>query len=303
MTTPAWRDGLQPDGGRESSGFSLRAHTVEAVLALVLVSAAIAELSPIMWMFSTSLRTPTEFFSLPPDLLPTSWHWENYEAVLSSSRLQYPLLFANSLKIAVIVTAAQLLTCSMAGFAFARLRFHGRDFLFFLFLASMMVPLQVIIVPLFIVMRVLHTIDSHWALILPAMTSAFGVFLLRQYFATLPRELSDAAKIDGAGFFRIYWSIMLPMVGPGLSALGVFTFLESWNNFFGPLLFLRSWQKLTLPIAILSWQMEPREGYVGACNSAEVLAAIMLSILPVLLIFLVTQRFVLKGIALTGLKG
>jgi multiple sugar transport system permease protein len=139
--------------------------------------------------------------------------------------------------------------------------------------------------------------DTHWALILPSMTSAFGVFLLRQFFMTLPEELMDAAKIDGAGFFRIYWRIMLPLVGPGLSALGVFTFLWSWNNFYGPLLFLRSWDKLTFPLALVTLQ-----GYMGMGNRAHVLAGIMMSIFPVLVFFLLAQRFVIRGIALTGLK-
>ena len=301
MTTVNQTHGVQPQVSRKVSMRSVRSRMGEGIESLVLLFCAFVELTPILWMLSTSLRIPADFYSLPPAFLPTSWHWENYAFVLSSSRLDFVVLFANSLKIAVIVTGAQLLTCSMAGFAFAQLRFPGRGFLFFLFLATMMIPIQVIVVPLFVIMRVLGLIDTHWALIFPAMTSAFGVFLLRQYFSTLPRELLDAAKIDGAGFLRIYWEITLPLVGPGLSALGVLTFLNSWNNFFGPLLFLRSLDKLTLPIELLSWQQEPREGYVGGANSAEVLAAIMLSVLPVLLIFLVSQRFVLKGITLTGI--
>jgi multiple sugar transport system permease protein len=190
-----------------------------------------------------------------------------------------------------------LLTCSMAGFAFSRLRFRGKDVLFFLFLASMMVPGQVTVIPLFIIIRQLGLIDSHLAIILPALTSGFGVFMLRQYFLTLPAELIDAAKIDGAGFLRVYWQIMLPLIGPGLSALGIFTFLGQWNNFFGPLLFLRSSSKLTLPIALVTLT-----GYMGNGSRAEILASVMLSVLPVLIFFLLGQRFVLKGIALTGLK-
>ncbi|NOZ27244.1 MAG: carbohydrate ABC transporter permease [Chloroflexi bacterium] len=269
----------------------------ETIIWALLIAMAIIEIAPIMWMFSTSLRNPGESFELPPDFLPTAWRWDNYLAVIRSEKINFPLFFWNSLKIALIVTGSQLFTCALAAFAFARLRFPGRDTLFFLFLASMMVPAQVTTVPVFILIRSLHLMDTHWALILPSMTSAFGVFLLRQFFLTLPEDLMDAAKIDGAGFFRIFWRIMLPLVGPGLSALGIFTFLGSWNNFYGPLLFLRSWDKLTFPLALVTLQ-----GYMGMGNRAHVLAGIMMSIFPVLLFFLLAQRFVIRGIALTGLK-
>ncbi len=270
----------------------------EAVIWTFLIVMAIIEFAPISWMFSTSLRDPNTSFNLPPTFWPTAFHFENYRAVISSPDIDFLLFFWNSLKIALIVTAAQLLTCSMAAFAFARLRFRGRDFLFFTFLGSMMVPWTVIMVPTFIILKNLGLTNTHWALILPALTSAFGVFLLRQQFLTLPGELMDAAKIDGAGYFRIFWQVMLPLIGPGLSALGIFTFLASWNNFLGPLLYLRDWDKFTFPIAIIQLQ-----GYMGMGNRAHVLAGIMISIFPVLLFFLFAQRFVIQGIAMTGLKG
>jgi multiple sugar transport system permease protein len=270
----------------------------EAVIWTFLIGMALFEFAPISWIFATSLRDPADSFNLPPSFWPTAFHWENYVAVVRSEKIQFLGFFWNSLKIALIITGLQLLTCSMAAFAFARLRFPGRDLLFFGFLSSLMVPATVTLIPTFILIRLLGLMDSHWALILPATTSAFGVFLLRQQFMTLPGELVDAAKIDGAGFFRIYWQVLLPLVGPGLSALGVFTFLASWNNFIGPLLFLRTWEKYTFPIAIVYLQ-----GYMGMGNRAHVLAGVMISILPTLLFFLVAQRFVIRGIALTGLKG
>jgi multiple sugar transport system permease protein len=253
---------------------------------------------PIMWMFSTSLRPPADSFTLPPAFFPTSWQWSNWVDVFTSDLINYPLFFFNSLKIAVLITGSQLLLGSMAAFAFARLRFPGNQAIFMVFLATMMVPAQVTIVPRFILISNLNLIDTHWAMILPGMVGAYGIFLLRQFFMTLPSELVDSARIDGAGFFQIYSRIMLPLVGPGLSALGVFVFLGSWNNFFGALLFLRDWDKMTLPIALYALQ-----GYMGEGSRAHVLAAIMMSIIPVLLIYLFAQRFVLRGIALTGLKG
>jgi multiple sugar transport system permease protein len=270
----------------------------EVLIWSFLIIMAVIEFAPISWIFATSLRNPADSFKLPPDFWPTAFHWENYLAVIQSPKIQFLRFFWNSLKIALLITAAQLLTCSMAAFAFARLRFPGRDFLFFGYLSSMMVPGTVTLIPTFILIRQLGLMDSHWALILPATTSAFGVFLLRQQFMTLPGELVDAAKIDGASFFRIYWQVLLPLVGPGLSALGVFTFLGSWNNFIGPLLFLRTWEYYTFPIAIVNLQ-----GYMGNGNRAHVLAGVMISIFPTLLFFLAAQRFVIRGIALTGLKG
>jgi multiple sugar transport system permease protein len=218
--------------------------------------------------------------------------------VFQSPQIDFLLFFWNSVKIAVVTTSMQLLTCSMAAFSFARLRFPGRDTLFFVFLATMMVPGTVIMIPTFILMRSLSLLDTHWALILPAITSAFGVFLLRQQFMTLPEELMEAARMDGAGFFRIFWRIMLPLIGPGISALGIFTFLGSWNNFMGPLLYLRSWEKYTYPFAIVTLQ-----GYMGTGNRAHVLAAVMIGVFPVLVFFLLAQRYVIQGIAVTGLKG
>jgi len=270
----------------------------KVMIFVFLVSVALLELMPIMWLFSTSLRLPAESYDLPPDFLPTSFRWQNYLTVFTSTRIDYPLFFVNSLKIAVVVTVGQLLTCSMAAFVYARLRFRGNSQLFFLFMASMMVPGTAVVLPYFIIVRILGLNDTHWALILPGLTSAFGVFLLRQHFMALPGELMDAAKIDGASFFRIYWSILLPMVGPGLASLGIFIFLASWNEYYSASLFLRSWDKFTLPLALTLLA-----GYMGSGSIAEILAAVFLSILPVLAIFLLAQNFVIESMSHSGMKG
>lgn len=278
--------------------FSLRFWLLELPIGLLLLLAALLMLLPILWMFATSLRPSAQSFSLPPVFWPTEWRWENYWNVVSSERIKYPLLFWNSIFLAVVVTLLNLLTCSLAAFAFARLRFPGRDLLFFVFLAGLMIPGAVTVVPLFMIVRQLGLTDNHLAIILPSATSAFGVFLLRQFFITLPNELIDAAKIDGAGFFTIYWRIMLPLIGPGLSALGVFAFLNTWNSFLFPLLFLTSRDKMTLPLALVSLS-----GYMGSGSQSEILAAIFMSIVPIAIIFIFSQRYVLRGIALSGVKG
>lgn len=283
---------------RPGSGRSPWFYLGEGVIWIFLIGVAIIEIAPISWLFSTSLREPATSFDLPPDFLPTAFQWQNYLAVINSPDIDFLLFFWNSLKIAAATTFTQLLTCSMAAFSFARLRYPGRNTLFFVFLATMMIPGTVILIPTFILMRSLKLLDTHWALILPAMTSTFGVFLLRQQFMTLPEELVEAARMDGAGFFRIYGQILLPLIGPGLSALGIFTFLGSWNSFMGPLLYLRSWEKYTYPLAIATLQ-----GYMGTGNRAHVLAAVMIGIFPILVFFLIAQRYVIQGIAVTGLKG
>lgn len=268
------------------------------VLWILLIIMALVEFMPISWLFANSLRDPAVAYNLPPSFLPTDWQWKNYAAVVGSPQINFMLFFFNSVKIGAIVTSVTLLTCSMAAFAFARLKFPGKNVLFFMFLATMMIPGTVVLIPNFIIISRLDLIDTHWALILPALTSAFGIFLLRQQFMSLPEALMDAAKIDGAGYFRIFFTIMLPLIGPGLSALGIFTFLGSWNNYMGPLLFLRTPDNYTFPLAIVTLQ-----GYMGTGNRAHVLAGIMISVAPVLAFFLFAQRYIIQGIAVTGLKG
>ncbi len=251
----------------------------------LLIGGAILMLLPFMWMFSTSLRPAQESYKLPPAWLPTEWNVETYVAVFQSS---VPILaFAwNSIKVTFSVTLGQLITCSMAGFAFARLRFPFRNLLFVLLLGSLMVPGQVTIIPVFIIMRRLGLVDNHLSIILPFLTSAFGVFLLRQFFLTLPQDLIDAAKIDGAGAWTIYLRVALPLAGPALAALAIITFNNTWNNYFYPLIFLNTWEKMTLPLGITALR-----GYLASNSASVVMAAVSLAIIPVLLVFLVAQRW------------
>ncbi|MBE0699548.1 MAG: carbohydrate ABC transporter permease [Anaerolineaceae bacterium] len=286
---------------KTDQGFKKRtpASYIGSIVAWVLlITMGIIEFAPISWLFSNSLRDPKVAYQLPPSFWPTDFQWINYWNVINSPNIKFMLFFLNSVKIAAIVTLATLLTCSLASFAFARLRFPGKNTLFFMFLATMMIPGTVVLIPTFIIISRFGLLDDHLALILPGLTSAFGIFLLRQQFMSLPEALIDAAKIDGAGFVRIFFQIMLPLVGPGLSALGILTFLGSWNNLLGPLLYLRSNDQFTFPLAIVVLQ-----GYMGTGNRAQVLAGIMISVAPVLVFFLFAQRFIIQGIAISGLKG
>src|SRR5262245_42388040 len=264
---------------------------------LVLGAGAIFMILPFLWMFSTSLRPSADSYKLPPAWLPTEWRFENYGTVFTSS---VPIVaFAlNSVKVTLAVTLGQLITCSMAGFAFARLRFPGRDLLFILLLASLMVPGQVTIIPVFIIMRKLGLVDSHISLILPGLTSAFGVFLLRQFFLSLPQDLIDAAKIDGAGAWTTFTRVALPLAGPAISALTIITFNNTWNNYFYPFIFINSWEKMTLPLGITALR-----GFMASGNPSVVMACVTMTILPVLVVFMLAQRWFIEGVTQTGIKG
>jgi multiple sugar transport system permease protein len=272
-------------------------HLPDAIATLLLLMGAILMALPFLWMFSTSLRPSADSYKLPPAWLPTEWHFENYLAVFQSS---VPILAFgfNSVKVTALVTIGQLITCSMAGFAFARLRFPFRDPLFILLLASLMVPGQVTIIPVFLIMRKLGLIDNHLSIILPFLTSAFGVFLMRQSFLSLPQELFDAAKIDGAGYWQMFSKVGMPLVGPSLAALGIITFNNTWNNYFYPLIFLNTWEKMTLPLGITALR-----GYLESGNASVVMASVAVAVTPVLLVFLFAQRWFIAGITRTGIKG
>ena len=265
------------------------------LLALFLIPTALLMLLPFIWMLSTSFKLAGAVFEYPPTWLPKPLVWQNYPQV--TEILPFARFFLNSLVVALSVTALQLLTCSLAAYAFARLRFPGRDALFLGYLGTLMIPGQVVIIPNFILLRMLGWIDTYQALILPAAFSAFGTFLLRQYFLTIPRELEDAAVVDGASYWQIYSRIILPLSGPALSALAIFTFLAQWNSFLYPLVVTNSTEMSTLTVGLRTLQ--------GQYNTAWTLlmAGSVIALVPVLLVFVFAQRYFIKGIAMTGLGG
>ena len=253
--------------------------------------------APFLWMFTTSLKSGPRAFELPPNWLPGEWHYENF-VTLFQSNVPFGTFLWNSGEIAVAVTLAQLLTCSMAGYAFAHLRFHGARALFPILLTSLMMPIQVTIVPLFLMMSALNQVDTHWAIILPLATNAFGIFLMRQFFLTVPRELIEAARIDGANQFTIFWRVALPLAKPALAALAIITFINTWNSYFLPLVFLNSWEKMTLPLGMFALS-----NVYGAGNVSVIMAAVGLAICPLLILFLVAQRYIISGMVGSAIKG
>jgi multiple sugar transport system permease protein len=256
---------------------------------------AVTMVLPFLWMISTSLKNDRQAYIFPPIWIPDPIVWSNY--LTTWEALPFDLFFLNSVIVAVFVTLGQLVTCSLGAFAFARLHFPGRDKLFVLYLATIMVPFQVIMIPLFILVRELRWIDTYAGLIVPLIFSAYGTFLLRQFFLTIPTELEDAAKIDGCSYFRIYWNIMLPLSKPALATLGIFVFLWSWNNFLWPLLITNSLDMKTLPLGLAYFLGQ----YTVYWNLLMAGATIVMA--PVLVVFFFAQRYFIEGITLTGLKG
>ena len=265
------------------------------VLHILLAIGAVAMAGPFIWMLLSSFKPLEEFFIQPPKLLPMDWAPENYSNALSQA--DFARGFFNSFYIAATITVVSALTCAMAAYAFARIRFPGESVLFMMFLATMMVPGQLTIIPLYIILSRIGWVDSHLALIVPpALFNAFGVFLLRQYVRGIPLELEEAAAIDGAGRIRIFFTLILPLLRTPLTALGIFTFLSQWNNFFYPLIFLNSEQLFTLPLMVNQFKGVYASDWTGLMTAATLAAA------PMLLLFIIAQRQIVEGIALSGSK-
>jgi multiple sugar transport system permease protein len=260
-----------------------------AVRMVVLLVAAALTLGPVVWTLSTSLRSPAESFMLPPQFIPTDPDFTPYAEVFQ--QIDMALLVLNSALVTGLITIGQMLSAALAGYAFARLQFRGREKWFSLVLATMMVPVQVTIVPVFMLIRGMGLSDTLLALILPAVPTAFGTFLMRQYFLGLPVELGEAASIDGAGPWRTFFSVYAPLAMPGMAIVGILAFNFHWNEFFRPLILTISEQNFTLPLGLVSLQ-----GHLGTGSISVVLAGVVLSMLPALVVFVFGQRPLREGL-------
>lgn len=252
---------------------------------------------PFLWMVSTSFKGLDEVYAFPPRFLPEVLRWSNY--VEAWQAVPFSRFFFNSLFVAGATTVAVVLTSSMAGYSFARLRYPGRDLLFLAYLGTIMIPFPVLIIPLFILMRQLGLVDTLAGLILPAAFTAWGTFLMRQFMLSIPREIEEAARMDGASFWRIYAQIIMPLSRPVVATLGIFTFLGSWNDFLWPLIMISSVDSKTLPLGLTMFQSQ-----IPIKTPWQlVMAAATFSVLPVLIVFILGQKYYVRGIATTGLKG
>jgi multiple sugar transport system permease protein len=262
----------------------------------VLLIASVIVLAPIVWTFSTSLRQPVGSFSVPPRWIPIPPDVTNYREVFRTVPGGRYVL--NSAIITFATVGGQLCTSALAGYAFARFNFPLKNVLFWLILATLMIPGQATIIPVFVLISRLNLNDTLMSLVLPAWATAFGTFLLRQYFMTISNEYEEAALMDGASQWRIFYAIYLPLVAPGLAILAILSFNGTWNEFFRPLIFLTSPENFTLPLGLVNLA-----GYMGTGSISVVLAGVMLSLIPVLIIFLLGQRYLIEGITMGGVKG
>jgi multiple sugar transport system permease protein len=253
-------------------------------------------LLPFAWLFSMSFRSVAEAYRMPPSFLPPSLDLKNYRDVLNSS-VPFVQIYMNSVEIAVIVTIGQLVTCTLAAFAFARLKFPGRESLFFVMLVGLMFPAQVTIIPIYLGFAQVGLLNRPIGLALMYLTSSFGVFLMRQFMRSQPKALEEAALMDGAGYFKIFYRISLPQLRPALSALGIITFTQTWNYYFQARVLLEPEDSMTLPIA-----MDMLRGHLGAGNLAVVMAAMSMAVLPVIILFLLAQKLVIEGVTMSGIK-
>lgn len=262
----------------------------------LLIVGAFFFMIPFAWMLSSSLKELSQIFLYPPKWIPNPIRWDNYAKALV--KMNFPLALKNTLIITLLTVTGQLLSSAFVAYGFARLRFPGRDFLFMLVISTMMLPSQVTMIPVFMVFRSLGWVDTLKPLIIPSFlgANAFAIFLLRQFFLTIPKELEDAARIDGCGSLRIFFQIIMPLAKPALVTVGIFAFMGSWNDFFGPLIYLNSEKLRTLAIALQTFQGQ----FTAEWNL--LMAASVVVLLPVLVIFFTLQQYFVQGIVLTGLK-
>ena len=272
-----------------------RAVLRRVLLYIVLILIAVIMVLPFLWMLSTSLKTQYDAVKIPPVWIPDPPQWENYVKLFTEQPMFQFML--NTIKIVFFVVLGQLFFSSLAAYSFARISFKGRNVVFFFYIATLMVPGQVTMIPTYLMFAKAGLTDNHLALILPAFFSAFGVFLLRQFFMSLPRELEEAAEIDGCNPFMTYWRIMLPLVVPAMLTLGVFTLMNTWNDYMGPLIYLSSPEKYTMTLGIAYF----KGVYTTQWNL--VMAGSIVSVVPILIAYLCAQKYFIEGIAFSGVKG
>lgn len=260
----------------------------------VTLALALSMLVPFLWMISTSLMDELGVYQFPPQLIPSEPRWSNYPAALTAA--PFARFFLNSAIMSVFIVAGHLFTATTAGYAFARLRFPGRDTTFILFLANLMVPVIVLLIPRFLLVNAFGWVDTYAGLIVTELVGVWGIFLMRQYFLSLPRELEDAARVDGASEWQVFYRIALPLAKPAVATVALFSFVETWKSFLWPLIVTRSMAMRPVEVGIAAFHG------LYFTNWPYQMAAAVTAILPILVLFLFTQRYFVSGIQLAGLK-
>ena len=271
--------------------------TVGLSLAYIILTLGLfMTLVPFIYVILSSFKTSLEIIKVPPSLLPEQWTTQNYLTIFNDPKIPLLRFYGNSLFVTVARVAITLFTSSFAGYVFAKYRFRGRDVLFTFILATLMIPFQVIMIPAYLILVSMGLIDTLWGLVIPSLVDAFGIFMMKQFIEGIPNELLDAARIDGTGEFRIYWRIVLPQLGAPLAALGVITFIATWNDYLWPLIVITTHERRTLPL-LLSWYSNQH-----GSNPALTLTAAVFVMFPVLIVYSFFQRYIVQGVTLTGFK-
>jgi multiple sugar transport system permease protein len=267
----------------------------QVVLVFFLALWAIFMLFPFFWVFATSLRLPKDSFNLPPSFFPTAWHWSNYAYVFTA--VPFAAFIWNSVKVTMAITLGQLIVSAMAAYALARLKVRGGGAIFVYLLTGLMIPYQSIIIAQFLMISKIGLVNTHWAVILPYLASPFSIFLMRQFMQTIPKSYDEAAVIDGAGKFTIFWKVILPMSVPSLMVCGFQTFIFQWNNFFAGLIYLNTQDKYTLPMG-----MKLLSGYQSIGSLSTIMAGVIISLIVPAIAYAFGQKYLIQGTVLSGVK-
>lgn len=272
-----------------------RRRLVSLLSHIALAGAAVFMITPFLWMLTTSVKGADEVYRVPPTIIPAALHWENFTHVIDT--VPFGRFYVNTIIVTTVITVSQVTTAILAAYVFARIRFPGRDLIFYLYLATLIIPTQVTMLPLFLIVSRLGWIDTYQALIVPFMANAFSVFFLRQFFLTLPAELEDAARMDGCSRIRFLWQIMLPLSRPALATITLFIFLGFWDEYLWPLVVTNTSSMRTLAIGLRFFIDE------SGAQFHYMMAAALMAVAPVIAVFFLAQRQFIEGIALTGIKG
>lgn len=287
---------LRSAASRRSSLPRIQRNARRALLYGLLTAGLAVTLLPFLWMILGSFKTSSEIIRIPPSFFPENPSFANYVTILSDPQIPLLRFYGNSLFVAGSVVGLVLFTSSLAGFIFAKYEFFGKNVLFGFILATLMIPFQVLMIPAYLMLVKLRLIDSLWGLVVPSATSAFGIFLMKQFIQNLPNELMDAARIDGSSEFGIYWNVILPQIGPALATLGILTFMGTWNAYLWPLIVITTHTKRTLPI-VLTWFNS-----MHGTRYDLTMAASVLVVVPILIIYAIFQRWIVQGFTLSGMK-
>jgi multiple sugar transport system permease protein len=295
MTTPAI------EATRHAPGVVVQAERADGTrrvwwVYILLLLGLLLVAGPFLWMILSSFKPQSELVRVPPTWLPETWTFSNYSRLFT--KLNFPRYFFNSVLVAGSVVVANIVFCSMVGYALAKLNFVGKRLIMLLVLATLMVPGSVTVIPLFVLMSKLGLVNTYWAVILPFAVGPFGVFLMRQFMLGIPNDLLEAARVDGAGEFRIFWKVVAPLSWPGMAALGIITFLGSWNNFLWPLIVLTDEHMYTLPVALGTFAIGQHQADYGL-----LMAGAAALVIPIVVVFLLLQRQFTESVANTGIKG